>query len=137
MRPELLQKRAVELLKSGSLLEDVKVINSMPDIRLTVVKQCPVIAVGIDSARLYPIGIGEEDYLGDVALYMYIFIPYAFKSALASDILSRALSVLNCMNISSVSADKITSDKQTSCYVLRACIRFNNAYEMGGDGGEG
>lgn len=136
MRCDELCQTAVALLKGSELGQSAKIIRSMPDVKLTVIKEQPVIALGIEKTELSPVGIGEENYVGEVVLNLNIYVPYRLKSALACALLSETLGVLAAMNIKKIAADGIFGDKQLSCYVLKTKLSFFDEYENGGDGGE-
>ncbi|MCD7797422.1 MAG: hypothetical protein LUG95_07490 [Clostridiales bacterium] len=126
----------VELMRSDSYFDDVKIVRAYPfTIRLTMLKES-IVAVGFSNIEIEPYSVGGNDGCGKVKLFADIYVPLDDMSKRTNEILTHICRAAESMNISSILAERIYADKETMSYVLKTEIEFYGDIVFGGGGGE-
>lgn len=111
----------------------VDIINAYPSSLKPTVLTSPVIAIGLESAKLIPDSIDEERASGEICVFADIFIPAGMKSTIAIDIFNSVCKVAGVFGIVSVSAERLSYDKLLSAYVMKTSYKFNDELIFGGE----
>lgn len=123
----------VSAVKLDSFFDGIKLVDVYPFQFKPTGLDYPVAAVSVGNIELTSTQIGESGRAGSVSLFIDIYVPFNYGKKSICDIFSRICSCLSEYCIEKISAQRVTADKTTSCYVMKNEFVFNEEILFGGE----
>ncbi len=116
----------ISLVKKDKYFKEIEVVEAYPCREVaTRLNRC-IVVFGIDEVKMESYQVDDNARSGSVSIFADIFVPIRRSSRKAGEIFSKICCCLNIYNVISVSAERITVDKNTQTYVLKSKITFND-----------
>lgn len=136
MRFDYLIASIIKTLRDDHFFDNMKIIKAYPcNVKPTrLIQTC--IAVGLNEVNISPCCIDDDSKVGEISVFIDIFIPIHIDNGCASEIFCKICNLLNGYNIKSISAERAAVDAAAQAYVLKSIVTFSSEKLFGGDADE-
>lgn len=132
MKIDKIADEFINTLRLSGILADVKIIEAYPNLTKPTRLSKPVVSVSACNMDLSVNGIGEDNFAGEYAVNVNIYIAKELGAYNPAEIFGRICKAADNLLISGVKADDVKFDRTSDCFVLKSVFTFNNQFDFGG-----